>query len=188
MKKLILITLMALAPFSAFAQVTPAKVAELTAHRIDRLVTLGKIDATFNTRLEKVEVTVAGPAPVAYRSLVSQTQPTTGTPIQLEILFDAAAKPLSFKLIPGGVAGPDPKWTGANAVSLFENSLHEVLENAKDIQIAPFYTGLTTVTLSQVSANGMNMAQSHITSADTTKKMNVYLMLDGSFMSTEIIP
>lgn len=188
MTKLILFTLMALAPLSVFAQVTPAKVAELTAHRIDRLVTLGKIESTFNTRLERVQITTAGPAPIAYRSLVSQTQPAAGAPKQLEILFDATAKPLSFKVILGGVAGPDPKWTGANAVTLFENSLHKVLESAKDAQIGPFYTGLTTVTLIHGSVKGMEMARSQVTSSNTTKKLNIYLMLDGSFMSTEIIP
>lgn len=188
MKRLILTALMALAPLAAFAQVTPAKVAELAAHRIDRLVTLGKIDAAFSTRVEKIEVMAAGPAPVAFKSVISQTQPAQGAPIQLEILFDAAGKPLSFKVVAGGVAGPDPKWTGKGPVSLFENSLHEVLENADDAEIAPFNTGLTSVTLVKGTFNGMEMSRAQVISSATTKKLNVYLMLDGSFMSSEIIP
>jgi hypothetical protein len=190
MKNLILAMAMALAPMSAIAQnVTSAKIAELTAHRIDWLVTLKKIDATFNSKLEKVEVSAAGPAPVAFRSLVSQTQPAQGNPIQVELLFDVTGKPLSFQVLPGGVAGPDPMFNGGqNAVSLFENSLHYVLDNAKDKQIAPFYNGLTSVTLVKGKLGSMDVSQAHILSTATTSKLNVYLMLDGMFMSSEVVP
>jgi hypothetical protein len=190
MKKLFLAALIAVSPLSAFAQVTTAKVAELTAHRIDRLVQLKKIDATFNTKLETLEVqAVNGPAPVAFRSVVSQTMPPQGAPLQVELLFDAAGKPLSFKAIAGGVAGPDPGYNGGkDAVSLLENSLHEVLENATDAKIAPFYNGLATVTLTKGKLSGMDVSQAHITSSATTSKLNVYLMLDGMFMSSEVVP
>jgi hypothetical protein len=190
MKNLMIAAMMALLPISAFAQsVTSAKVAELTAHRIDRLVVLGKIDASFNKKLAMVEVSAAGPTPVAFRSLVSQTQPTTGAPIQLELLFDAAAKPLSFKVLPGGVAGPDPGYNGGqDAVSLFENSMHYILNNATDPKIAPFYNGLTTVMLTKVKMGDMDMAQAQVMSSATTQKLNVNLMLDGMFMSAEVVP
>lgn len=189
MKTLLVAALVAMAP-TAFAQtVSSAKIAELTAHRVDRLVQLKKIDPTFNTKLERVEVSQAGPAPVAFRSLVSQTMPAQGAPIQLELLFDAAGKPLSFKVLPDGVAGPDPLYNGGkDAVSLLENSLHEALENATDPDIAPFYNSLTSVTLTKGKAQGMDASRAQITSSATTKKLNVYLMLDGMFMSKEIVP
>lgn len=54
-----------------------AKAAELAAHRIDRLVTLSKIDAGFLNRLEKIEVNkIENADPIFYRALVSQTSPS----------------------------------------------------------------------------------------------------------------
>ena len=68
MKKLLLITASLLISATALAHDDPkismAKIAELSAHRVDRLVALNKIDATFLKKLEKIEVIrVAGPAP-----------------------------------------------------------------------------------------------------------------------------
>ena len=188
MKNIVLATALVISPLVASAQAaTPARVAELSAHRIDRLVTTGKIDASFGKKLETVEVSVAGPAPIAYRSLVSQTAPAKGAPMQLELMFDASAKPLSFKVLPGGVAGPDPVYNGgADAVGLFENSMHAVLDKATDPTIAPFYNGLTTVTLKKGKLNGMDVARATVTSSLSPDKLNVYLMLDGMLMSTEI--
>lgn len=190
MKKIFLAAMIAVSPLTVFAQVTAGKVAELSAHRVDRLVQLKKIDATYTSKLQTVQVqAVNGPAPVAFRSVVSQTTPAQGAPLQVELLFDAAGKPLSFKEIPGGVAGPDPGYNGGkDAVGLFENSLHEVLENANDPKIAPFNDGLISVTLRKVKSGGMEMSQAQILSSTTTSKFNVYLMLDGMFMSSEIIP
>jgi hypothetical protein len=189
MKKQILTLLMVLAPLLTFAEtVTPAKIAELTAHRIDRLVSLKKIDTSFNTRTESILISTEGLAPVAYKALVSQTKPAEGEPLQLEIYFDAAAKPLSFKVIPGGVTGIDPQWPDKDAVSLLEYSLHEILENAADEQVGPFYAGLTSVTLSEDTMHNMPAAKIQVTSSLTTKKLNIYLMPDGSFMSSEVVP
>jgi hypothetical protein len=189
MKIILLTILMTLSSFNLFAEtIATARIAELAAHRIDRLVSLGKIDASFNTNTEKIEITTTESAPVAFKALVSQTKPTQGEPLQLEILFDAAAKPLSYQVIAGGVAGADPQWTGVNAVSLFEESLHEVLENADNAQFAPFYTNLTSVTLTRELLNESPVARAQVISKETVSKLNIYFKLDGSFISSEIVP
>lgn len=189
MTKMILTLLMVLAPLTSFSEtVTPARIAELTAHRIDRLVTLKKIDVSFNTRTELIEVMPAGPAPIAYRALVSQTKSLLGEPLQVEIFFNAEAKAISFNIIPGGVVGKDPQWTDQDAVSLLEHSLHEVLENAMDAEISPFYTDLTAIRLTKTVLNGADVAKVEVSSSATPNKLNIYFKLDGTYISTEILP
>jgi hypothetical protein len=189
MKSAIIATLIAFAPLGAFAQnASPLRIAELTAHRIDRLIQGKKIDAGFVTRLEKIEVSaVNAPAPAAFRSLVSQTAPTTGTPIQLELIFDAAGKPLSFSVLPGGVAGADPKWPSASAQALLEASLHG-LEASTDMKLMPFTDALKDLVLTKGTLKGSPVARVQVTSSSTTDKLNVYLMFDGMIMATEVIP
>lgn len=191
MRKAIFAGLITLMPMVALAQnVSSGKIAELTAHRLERLVTLKKVDASFSARLEKVEVSsVSGtaPAPAAYRSLVSQTQPAQGAPMQLELLFDAAGKPLAFKVLPGGVAGPDPQWPTADAQALFEATAH-ALDESKDAKIEPFMTGFTSFVLTKGTLQGSPVARAQVLSSTTASKLNVYMMLDGMVMSTEILP
>jgi hypothetical protein len=189
MKITMLTILMVFASIKSFADtMAMARVAELTAHRIERLISLGKIDASYSTRTENIEITAAGPAPVAFKALVSQTKPLQGAPLQIEILFDGAAKPLSFNVIPGGIAGSDPLWTDVNAVSLFEEALHEVLENAENIQFAPFYANLTSVKLTKEFSNNMVVARAQVSSSETAAKLNIYFKLDGTFVSSELVP
>lgn len=194
MKKIILLSGLVFLSFSAFAHpggpgVTSAKAAELSAHRVDRLVALAKIDGSFLKNLAKIEVAVVpDQAPVYYKVRVSQTQPEQGAPMQVEMSFDEDGKPLAFQIIAGGVAGPDVGWTDKDADTLTENSLHYVLENNTDPKVALFDKGLSTVVLSKGTLNGETIARGQITSTLTAEKLNVYLKLDGTLISAEVVP
>ena len=169
--------------------VTSAKVLELSAHRIDRLVTLNKIDASFLKRLARIEVVaVENQAPVFYKVRVSQSQPATGKPMQLDISFDEDGKPLAFQPVAGGVAGPEMGFTDKDAGSLTENSLHYILENNTAGKVALFDKGASSMTLSKQTLNGELVARSQVTSTLTSEKLNIYLKLDGTFISAEVIP
>jgi len=120
--------------------ITTAKIAELSAHRTDRLVVLGKIDASFVQKMEKIEVIKITSGPAAYKAIVSQTQPQTGTPLQLELQFDHDGKPLSFKVLAGGIAGSDMQWSPKSAGELVENGMHYVLDNKTNPSIAPYFS------------------------------------------------
>ncbi len=169
--------------------VTKAKAIELAAHRVDRLVALKKIDASFLKRLSSIEVIVVeNQAPVYYKTRVSQTTPAEGNPMQLEISLDEDGKPLAFLVIPNGVAGPDMGWPDKNSVELTENALHYVLENVSDAKIAPFDTAATNVTLSKTVLNKQTVVLGQISSSATTDKLNVYLKFDGTFISAEVVP
>lgn len=169
--------------------VSSAKAIELTAHRIDRLVTLNKIDKSFLSKLDKIEVTVVeNQAPVVFKTLASQTAPATGKPMQVEISLDVDGKPLAFRAIPGGVAGPDLAWPTKSAGELTENALHYVLENATDGKVALFDKAATSFTLSKAVLDKENVAMGQVVSSATTEKLNIYVKLDGTFIKAEVVP
>lgn len=178
----------------AFAQeaapsIVKAKAVELTAHRVDRLVSLNKVDGSFLTKAAKMEVTVVqNQAPAYYKVRVTQTQPASGEAMQMDVVYDGNGKPLSYNVLPGGNAGPDEGWTGVDAITLMENGLHYVLENGeKDANVKPFYTALTTITLTKGQLNGKTVARTQMKSSESALSLNVYVNLDGTFISAEFI-
>lgn len=170
------------------APASKAKITELSAHRIDRLVALNKIDKNFLTRLETIEVTPVNQPPVAFKARVSQTQPAQGQALQIDLSFAEDGKALAYQPVAGGVAGDDPKWPDKDAGSLTENALHYVLENATDAKVKKFFDGMTIFTLIKGDLNGQIVARGQMQSSLTTEKLNVYLKLDGTFISAEIVP
>ena len=169
--------------------IVKAKAVELTAHRVDRLVSLNKIDSSFLTKAAKMEVSVVqNQAPAYYKVRVTQTQPSSGEAMQMDVVYDGNGKPLSYTVLPGGNAGPDEGWTGVDAITLMENGLHYVLENGeKDANVRPFYTALTTITLSKGQLNGKPVARTQMKSSESALTLNVYVNLDGTFVSAEFI-
>lgn len=183
-----LIALSVMADASATA-VSKAKAIELAAHRVDRLVTLKKIDATFTTKMEKLEVSVVeNQAPVHYKVRVSQTKPVKGNPLQVDLSFDINGKPLAFQLIAGGVAGADMGWSGKSAGELVESALHYVLENATAGKVSLFDKDATSLTLSKASLKEKTVAQAELLASSTTEKLNIKVSLDGTFVSAEVVP
>lgn len=171
------------------AAVTTARIAELAAHRVDRLVALKKIDASFLKKTSKLEVaSVSNEAPVAYKAIISQTAPADGKPVQLELSFDAAGKALAFKLVAGGTAGPDAGWPDKNSVSLMESALHYLAENTTDSKLAPFFEGLSSMELTKGKLDGQTVAQATVSSTKIAQKLNVFVKLDGTVISSEVVP
>lgn len=177
---------------TALAQVpkiTSASIIELSSHKIDRLVTLKKIDGTFLTKIERIDVSVLlNQSPYMYRSLVSQTKPTQGAPIQLEILFDKDGNALTYKVFPNGVAGPDQNWPDKNSLALSESPLHYILDNSTDPKINPFFTDAASLTLTKGTLSGQDVAQAQLTSNKTKSILNIYVKLDGTVISFEVLP
>ena len=168
--------------------VSLAKAAELSAHRIDRMVALGKLDAAFLKKIEKIEAMVQNQPPTYFHVVVSQTQPAQGAPLQVNITFDQDGKPLASQGVAGGVAGPDYAWPGVDAVTLLENSLHYAIDNSANPQVSPFDKGFTKITLTKGSYKGQPVARGQIFSSLTAQKLNVYLGFDGALLGTEFVP
>ncbi|ASD63271.1 hypothetical protein [Bdellovibrio bacteriovorus] len=188
MKSLLTIAAVLMFSVTGLAQeVTLAKAAELTAHRIDRLVTLGKIDSGFISHLDSIEIApTADKSAGAFRAVASQTQPETGAALKLEVYFDEKGKALSYQVLPDGEQGPDNAWTEKDAASLMENALHYVLENNGDETVALFDQGLSSIKLIKVQQDGKEMALGVMHSTLTNLTLNVYLNLDGSFVAAEV--
>lgn len=187
-KSIVLLSSFAFASTS-LAAVTTAKVAELALHRIERLVSLKKIDATFVNKFEKVEVVaVQNQAPVRFKASVSQNKPSSGTPLQVELTFDENGKSLAYQLVPGGVAGPNISWTGKDPLTLGEGAFHAYLEHLDHYpELVPFSTGFVRLTIIQGELNGAIVARALIDSKETKDKLIIFQKLDGDLISREII-
>ncbi len=169
--------------------VSVAKAAELSAHRVDRMVALGKLDAAFLKKIEKIEASpVQNQAPVFYKVRVSQTAAGGAAPIQVDMTFDEDGKPLASQNVAGGSAGPDYAWPGVDSITLIENSMHYVLDNTANAQIAPYDKGFTQVTLTKGTYKGQQVARGQISSSLAAQKLNVYLGFDGTVLGTEFVP
>ncbi len=171
------------------AKITSGKILELTTHRIDRLVVTKKVDANFLKRLEKIQVTqVENQSPVFYKVLASQTAPQQGQPLQLEITFDKTGKFVGHRTVEGGALGADPKWTAADAQALLESAFHYVLDNTANRAIEPYFLTMSEATLSKTQLKGSEVALIKIKATAQAQALNIYLKLDGKFISYEIVP
>lgn len=192
MKIKFLIAALLTAPIMGLAhddpKISTAKIAELSAHRSDRLVALGKIDASFVQKMDNIEVTKLSGGPAAYKAIVSQTQPQTGSPLQLELQFDHDGKPLSFKVLAGGSAGPDMQWSPKSAGELIENGMHYIIDNSTNGTIAPYFSDFTNLVLVKGTLSGKEIALVQVTANSQAKPLNVYVNLDGTINSVVVGP
>lgn len=192
MKTALLLTTLLMGSTLAFAHNDPtistAKIAELSAHRADRLVALGKIDAAFVQKIEHIEVTKLTSGAAAYKSIVTQTQPQTGAPLQLELQFDHDGKPLSFKVLAGGAAGADMGWSPKSAGELVENGMHYVIDNSANATVAPYFNDFTNLVLVKGTLGGKDVALLQVTASSQAKPLNVYVNLDGTINSVVVGP
>lgn len=194
MKTLTLLALLFLPLSSAYAEeVSLAKVAELACHRVERLVTLKKIDESFlhnQFSIQPSALNPASPTDPAYKAVVSQVPGSDRSANQVIIYFDAAGKALRFELVNGAPAANAPAWPDKDPVTLSENSLHYVLDGWETIpNLKPFYSGLSKMELQQISdAQGQILSRAEIHSFETPQVLEVILKADGNFVSARILP
>ena len=194
MKKLATIVLLAsLATTKVFAQdITLAKAVELACHRIERLVTLKKIDESFLKNLGTMSVVAqkpAQPTDAAFKVQGALYPGADGQSSQIEILMDAQGKTLSFNVIAGPSSMNAPVWPDQDSVSLVENSLHYVLDGWQNSNpnVKPFFTDLKGLRLSQVKGSaGQTLSKTEFWSNLVSTTLTVYLNTDGSFVSADL--
>lgn len=194
MKKFILPLFLAFSIAPSFADVestiAPARAAELSSHRIERLVNLKKIDGTFISKLHTIELQKLTKNQVtdpAYLSTVSQYDGVDGTKNQVEIFLDDQGKALSFNVKSGSAAANAPVWSDKDPSTLVENGLHFVLENNETkADVKPFHTGFISMELFKGTRGGHDVAVVKIASKETQDHLYVFLKLDGTFEAYEI--
>lgn len=167
--------------------VAPARAAELSVHRIEKLVTLKKVDENFMKNFYGMSITRLSPtqpADPAFKATIIQVPGADGKSHQCEILMDANGKALNNVVKTGSDSVNAPAWPAKDALSLTENSMHYVLENGpSNPKVKPFFTGFTNLVLTQFIENGQAMSRASIRSSETKAILEVVLKADGTFVS-----
>lgn len=186
------LTISTLATSVSYAAVGNAKIVELGVHRLERLVDLGKADATFLKKLKLLELVVltpTKPTDPSFKVIASQFSGADGTTKQIEMMMDANGKGIAQVVKDGTESSSAPVWGDKDASTLIEQSLHYVNDHASEhVELKPFQAGLKTLTLMQVSNDqGIKVARIEMISTQTAQKLEVNLNEDGSVESANTI-
>lgn len=179
------------APQAKAQDITLAKVAELACHRVERLVTLKKIDESFLYNFQGLEVTPLQPkqpTDPAYKALVNLLPGADGSVSRLEIMMDIKGKALGHTVQEAQSAQNPPSWPDKDPVTITENALHYVLEGWQtDAKVKPFFTGFSSLILTQAkSRQGELLAKAEIFSHETASVLEVFVKPDGTFHSANL--
>jgi hypothetical protein len=185
---------MTLTTSSLFAADTAAtalgKVAELACHRLERLVTLEKIDGSFLSKLNSLQVIKlqpTKPTDPSFKVVASQYAGADGSANQVDMMLDATGKAIAQTVRTGAAAQNAPVWSGVDAATLVENSLHYILE-ANNPEAKPFLSGLTSLKLKQVKNEQAEIrARVEMLSVDSAKTFEVTLREDGTVESANTV-
>lgn len=169
-------------------QIAISKVTELGVHRIERLVTLKKIDDTFRTTLVAMRVERSTENGAVYKVYGYEAPGADGSASLLTLWMDVDGKTLSYTVVPGAAPANPAQWPDKDAVSLFEDGLHFVLEGwVQHPEVKNFYTGLQSIAMTQIQdAQGQILAQLKVTSDDDAKTLTITLKSDGTLVSYDI--
>jgi hypothetical protein len=174
----------------ASSAVAQARAAELSSHRIERLVNLKKIDSNFIAKLKSIEIQRLNQSQVTdplFLSTVSQYEGADGTRNQVELFMDDQGKTLNYNVKSGSASVNAPTWPDKDPSTLVENGLHFVLEhNVEKPELKPFYDSLISMNLSKTTKDGQEVAMISIASKDVQSILNVFIKFDGSFVGYEI--
>ncbi len=198
-KTIVTTTLATVAAFSALFgntalahEVSNAKAAELSLHRVERLVILRKIEEGFETKARNLALSLIphdDEAEPSFQATVSQWPGTDGTQRSVEIVMNAEGKTLKHTVVAGAEPANAPVWPDKDAVTLAENALHYVIEGAvTKPEVVPFNENLTGFTLSQeTNAEGAAGAVVDFRSSADARVLRVRVKADGTFDSAELI-
>ena len=173
-------------------EVSQAKIVELSLHRIERLVILSRIDASFLTEIQSLKLDLiphSDEVTPAFKVTALQGLAQDGTRRGLELVMNADGKALSQNGLAGSAPTVASAWTDKDAVTLTENSLHYVLDNvATTPSLAPIDANLTEVNLTHgTNAAGQAVAVAEFKTAAQQPGLRVRVKLDGTWDSAEAV-
>jgi len=155
-------------------------------------VTLSKIDETFVSHFYGVSIeklAQSQPTDPVFKARGIQVPGANGASLEVDIFMDATGKALSNTLPAGGADSVNPPtWPSADAVTLGEDSMHYILDNAPtQADLQPFYTNFLSLILTQVQdAQGQILSHATVRSSSTNLILEIFLKPDGSFSSYSI--
>lgn len=199
MKKLFLFGLISTFSLSLFAQhdghqatQTNAKIAELAAHRIGRLVDTRKIEESYVKNLGNVEVIVLPhsnkPTDPAYNVVVSQPANDDGKSKEISMAFDMAGKFLSNKVL-STQGSRTVVWPDLDPLELIEISLHFVTETTNTtVDIKPYNKDFKKLSIKQKQADdGSIQAVILISANGVGKQLEITMSAGGDILGYAII-
>lgn len=178
---------------SVFAQaVAPAKALELALHRLEKLVILKKIDASFQTKMKSMKIELiahATSADPSYKTTIYQLQGSDGSSKALEVIMNEEGKTISSQVYAGVESNSATVWPDKDAVTLSEDALHYVIDNATtNPMVAPFNAYATTLNLSQsTDSQGKTTAVVLIKNSINGLTLKEVLAVDGTFISASVL-
>lgn len=164
-----------------------AKATELGVHRIERLVTLKKIDPMFQSHLYAMKAERTTESGAAYK-VYGYVQPDANNQAStITMLSDAQGKVLSYTVSQTFQPANPVSWPDKDALTLTENGLHFVLEGwVQHPEVKAFFLGLSSITMRAVNAGGTLLAEFAVTSDDDAHTLIVRVKADGTFHSYEM--
>lgn len=170
--------------------VTSGEVAELAAHRLEHLVSMGKLEETFLTKfstLEIIKLEVTAQKGPAFKVIATQYAGADGISNAVELMMNEAGKTLSQVTKAGTEAVNAPIWNKMEALSYVELSLH-FLEDSTLPEVKPFLSDLTFVKLNQFKNNeGVIMARVDMTSKESANILEITMKEDGTVESVRTV-
>jgi hypothetical protein len=171
------------------ARISTGNAAELTAHRIEKLVFLKKVDLTFQTQFRGLEVrsiTPGGVGVASFEVIGSQAADQGLEAAKISVILDETGKALSNEQA-GTAAKSLPVWKGKDPLTLTELSIH-LIEHLmpKDKAVVPFYSDMKAIRISQMEMGTSTMTTVEVVSNVTTKKLSLDIGLDGTLGSYQI--
>jgi hypothetical protein len=173
----------------AAMKIPNANAAELTCHRVERLVILKKIDTGFLSSIESVTVEAvpnANPGQPSFKTVSYQQVDSGKLANQLNLNLDDQGKALDFTVTAGLAMAQPHKWSVLDPVTLIEDSIHYVEQNAAKPDFAKFSSGLKKISIAPGLNDGKEVAKIEILSVDTTDKLEILEGLDGAILSYQV--
>ncbi len=175
---------------AAAAPVANSTAAELAAHRIEKLVTLKKIEESFVSKFRGLTVENlqgGGVSKPTFKVIASQEVDQGKNANQVEIILDEKGKALSHKVIEGEAAAKPIVWPDKDPVTLTELALHYVADNSAKPEIVKFSKALKALRVIPANVDGKDVALVEALSSDTTKKLVIVLALNGKVASSSVV-
>jgi len=177
--------------FNALANDIPnLTAAELSLHRIEKLVTLKKIDETFQSKFKSLLVvpTTQG-GTHGFRVIAEQYPGTDGTKNVLELTLNNKGKPLANATTAGMEDPNAPKWPNKDAVVLSELVLHHLeKEVTSNKTLEAFVKSIKSLVVEQeIRSDGTVAAILDLTNYIDSRTLTATILSDGTVESLLIL-
>lgn len=198
MKKLFSFILASSLSLSAFAHEghealqTNAKIAEIAAHRIGRLVDTRKIEESYVKNIGSIEVTnlphSSKPTDPAFNVLVAQPSNDEGKSKEVVMSFDSAGKFISNKVL-STQGSRTVSWPALDPLELIELSLHYVTEATNTtVDFTSFNKNMKKLSIKQkVAQDGSVQAVIVLSANNIAKQLEITMSAGGDVLGYAII-